>query len=177
MLEAVQLLLQHGAVAHPQHIEGKMPLHPELSAGYVNIAWVLLEHGANTDARNNDHSTPLHLAVFSGKPEAVELLTEHGASVDVKSNAFGTALHVATQPGYPDIVLSLLSHGADTNSRGLSNTVCSSIGSLKPLQNGAITDAGDNKLWTPLHSASHFGYLDIMRILLAHGVNIHSSFT
>ena len=159
-LEIVQLLLDHGADANAETEGGLKVLHQVSFGPYecqedgVRVAELLLEHGAEVDTRDKDHSTPLHFASRYGKLEMVRLLLDLGA--DPEANAEGDMgekpLHDVSRGEYRSqeegvcIAQLLLEHGADVNTRR-------------------------NDHWTPLHTASYLGNVEIARLLLDHGAD------
>ena len=154
-LEIVRLLLDHGADANAETEGGLKVLHQVSFGPYecqedgLRVAELLLEHGAEVDTRSKDHSTPLHLASQHGKLEMVRLLLDHGA--DPEANAEGymgeKPLHQVSSGKYRSqedgvrVAQLLLERGADVNARR-------------------------NDHQTPLHVASYFGFVEIVRLLL-----------
>ena len=161
-VEIVRVLLDHGA--DPEAVAegdmGEKPLHMVSYGKYrsqhdgVRVAQLLLEHGADVNTRRDDHWTPLHIASHFGDIEIVRLLLDHGA--DPEANAEGDKgskpLHQVSYGKYRSqedgvrVAQLLLEHGADINTRR-------------------------NDHWTPLHIASHFWNIDIVRLLLNHGAD------
>ena len=161
-LEMVRLLLDHGAdpEANAEGRSGEKPLHQVSYGKYrseedgVRVAQLLLEHGADVNTRRKDRQTPLHTASYSGSVEIVRLLLNHGA--DPEANAEGSVgekpLHIVSYGKYRSqedgvrVALLLLERGADVNTRS-------------------------NDHQTPLHLASYFGSVEIVRLILDHGAD------
>ena len=59
-LEAVKLLLKHGADPNAQTIHGKTPLHVAEKCD-VDVVKLLLQYGADPNARDDNGQTPLHI--------------------------------------------------------------------------------------------------------------------
>ena len=158
----VRLLLDHGAdpEANADGDMGDKPLHKVSSGEYrsqedgVRVAQLLLEHGADVNTRRDDHWTPLHAASYFGNVEIVRLLLDHGA--DPEASAEGSMgdkpLHKVSVGEYRSqedgvrVAQLLLERGADVNTRR-------------------------NDHQTPLHAASYFGNVEIVRLLLEHGAD------
>jgi ankyrin repeat protein len=52
-VDAVRVLLEHGADTTAQDNDGSTPLHLASQEGHVEAARILLEHGAETTAQDN----------------------------------------------------------------------------------------------------------------------------
>ncbi|KAH9066762.1 ankyrin repeat-containing domain protein, partial [Lactarius vividus] len=157
-LAIVRLLLDHGAATNAETDNGENPLHKASCGKYesqedgLGVAQLLLEHGADVNAPRADHSTPLHVASRSGNPAIVRLLLDHGAnpSANAEGDLGSTPLHKVSYGKYKSqddgvrVAKLLLKHGVDVN---VSRT--------------------DH--WTPLHVASCYGNLAIVRLLLDRG--------
>ena len=159
-LEIVHLLLDNGAEVNAETVDGLKPLHFLSYGEYrsqedgVRVARLLLERGADVNTRRNDHRTPLHVASYYGNIEIVRLLLDHGA--DPEANAEGNMgekpLHKVSYGKYrsPEdgvrIAQLLLEHNADVNTRR-------------------------NNRQTPLHIASYFGIVEMVRLLLDRGAD------
>ena len=154
-LEIVRLLLDHGADANAETEGGLKVLHQVSFGPYecqedgLRVAELLLEHGAEVDTRSKDHSTPLHLASQHGKLEMVRLLLDHGA--DPEANAEG---YMGEKP------LHQVS-GGEYRSQEDGVRVAQLL-----LERGADVNARRNDHQTPLHVASYFGFVEIVRLLL-----------
>jgi ankyrin repeat protein len=105
-LEAVRVLLEHGAVAHVQNKLGRTPLHAAVSSKYPDITRLLLMHNAAAGAQDKDQATPLHIAVKNGKLETIRLLLEHGANPHVRDKTCHrqTPIELASIRGDHDII-------------------------------------------------------------------------
>jgi ankyrin repeat protein len=76
-IEAVKLLLEHGAEGKLRCVFSETPLHGAVRAGKIDVVRLLLERLPD-DMRKEDYSgqTPLHLAAYYGNAELVELLVK-----------------------------------------------------------------------------------------------------
>jgi len=91
----VVYLLENGADAHINNLDGASPLHAAAGLGDVNIIELLARHGAAVNAADDEGDTPLHWAVREGKPEAAQLLIKLGASVEQVNEDGESALDLA----------------------------------------------------------------------------------
>lgn len=71
-LEAVKLLLDHGADPNAQTIHGKTSLHEAARWGRVDVVRLLLERGADFKSRDAEGRTPVDVASASVKNVFVE---------------------------------------------------------------------------------------------------------
>jgi ankyrin repeat protein len=160
-VEIVRLLLDHGA--DPEAIaEGDMGQKPLHLVSYgrcgsqedvVRVAQLLLGRGANVNTRRKDDQTPLHRASYLGNVEIVRLLLDHGADLEAATDNMGEKpLHKVSYGKYrsPEdgvrVAQLLLDHGADVSTRRKDH-------------------------WTPLHTASYYGNIEILHLLLDHGAD------
>eukprot|EP00547_Thalassionema_nitzschioides_P000456 CAMPEP_0194204396 /NCGR_PEP_ID=MMETSP0156-20130528/3925_1 /TAXON_ID=33649 /ORGANISM="Thalassionema nitzschioides, Strain L26-B" /LENGTH=1546 /DNA_ID=CAMNT_0038930393 /DNA_START=214 /DNA_END=4855 /DNA_ORIENTATION=+ len=90
----VKILLDHGAVANCQDMDGNTPLHIAITASEILL--LLLEDGnANPNIPNNDGFCALHYAVGKLNVAAVQHLVRHKADVNLADYAkWQTPLHV-----------------------------------------------------------------------------------
>jgi ankyrin repeat protein len=194
------MLLDRGAKADAENDEGETPLHLVSRGIYdtlelgVNIARLLLEQRVDLNAQNKFHQTALHSAAFSGRLEITQLLLDHGANPNAENGLGLTPLHSVSVGKYDSqehgvgIAQLLLGHGADVNARTKGNETplyaAASNGRLELarvlLDRGASANTEDVEGETPLHQVSRGEYdsiehgVGIARLLLEHGVNVHT---
>lgn len=123
----------------------------------IDIVRQLLNEGADVNATGEGYTfttdftrmnSALHLAATNADEDIVRLLLENGASVNLW--ALGTPLHRAIKSNAQKIVNLLLDYGADLE----------------------IHDAEDNMC--PLAIAAKRGQVDLVRLLLQRGANVHA---
>ncbi|KAH9216220.1 ankyrin repeat-containing domain protein, partial [Leptodontidium sp. 2 PMI_412] len=119
--------------------------------GLTNTVLKFLELGANVQAtlENDRRVTALHLASEKGHLLVVEALIPSGAVINVQTSQGVTPLHRAVIAGHEHVTRVLLQCGADF---------------MKPLPT--------RNRPTVLHVASHFGFTDIVQLLLDKGIGI-----
>ena len=106
-VDAVRVLLDHGADVNAQDSIDWTPLHLASCEGHLKVVQLLLDYGATVNAQSGDGS-PLHLASDWGNLEVVRLLLSHGADVHGAE-----VFQRATADGHHDVAQLLLEHGAE----------------------------------------------------------------
>ena len=146
-LDAVSLLLGHGAVVNLTNEHGRTPLCEAYYGRHLEVMRLLLDRGATVDVQYDDFGLLTHDASYMGEAEAIRLLLQHNANVNATSYQNYTPLHWASSRGHTNVAQILLEHGADIN---------------------ALSDFG-----TPLYRAAVEGHPKVTRLLLEHGADVH----
>ncbi|EQC41976.1 hypothetical protein SDRG_00825 [Saprolegnia diclina VS20] len=116
-LDAMQLLLAHGASVHAtQSSGGQTALHCACTWGRQLAVELLLTHGARVDSCDASKQTPLHCASRNGHVDVVLCLLRAGADPHVADELGHTPLQVATDWKRLD-VLEALTHYVSTTYR------------------------------------------------------------
>lgn len=107
----------------------------------------LTEEGADIEGKSRDpeEESPLQASVYGDNKQLFQYLLDQGYNVNENSPNAATALELATLQGRPDIVKTLLDKGANTNAYTLEHS--------------------------PLMTAAHSGFVEIVKMLLAHRAN------
>jgi Ankyrin repeats (3 copies)/Ankyrin repeats (many copies) len=129
----------------------RTPAVAALAGRHFKLAQVLYRNKSSVEPRGFAQTTPLHSAAFYGDLEMVQILLEFGVDVDIKNRDGHTPLDYASASGHRNdarVARLLVAHGADPNTR-------ESIHGF-----------------TPLHRASKFGRIEIVRLLIEHGANV-----
>ena len=105
-------LLDNGANAEAENIDGLRPIHCAVRTGLVELVELMIQHGANVDAADIFGNRPLHDAVCHGL-NVVQLLVQHEAKLNVQNNDGKTPLHIAIDRQQCDVIKFLLSQDAD----------------------------------------------------------------
>ena len=121
-------------------------------------------------------------AARSGDLETVEAILDQGASVDARDSSEATALVAAAHGNHVEVARRLVHAGADVNAKDVTEQSAYLIATSEvgedvsllelTLQAGADVDAKDGYNGTGLIRAAHRGYVEIVRRLLAAGVEI-----
>lgn len=107
---------------------------------------LLRENPKSAKGQGTGGATPLMYAALYGDADEVQMLFKNGADANTPNDAGATALLWAVDN--PEVTRLLLEHGADPNIR--------SADGLTPL----------------LLAASHFGSIDVLKLLLDHGAKL-----
>lgn len=115
-LEALNLLLQHGAEPNVMDTAGSTPLHTAVRYGRNAFARQLVLSGADIHARNGENVTVLHYAAKKGNVEQTRTLLKLGANPHDLDAWNNTPLHLAQTR---EVAMELLE--ADANPFALNN--------------------------------------------------------
>ena len=184
--DIAKLLLERGAKVNEKDRDNATPLHLASYNSRPEIARVLLEHGANPDAENDQGETPLQLAFSKGNHDAeyvALLLLEHNAQVYARDK-----YHIPTSDlahfVWKKIGPMFVGSGGNFKWDGCRNQTAFRLWIegeyfCRNVVSGCHSffvecDADSNTLdkydTILLHSASYLGRLEMVRILLNHGV-------
>ncbi|NQU11507.1 ankyrin repeat domain-containing protein [bacterium] len=117
-LDAVKLLVLHGAAVESVNQLRNTPLILATIHGEVAILKFLREHGADVNADGQYAFTPLMHAANQSQLLAAQYLVEAGADVNRTQSDGTSALMVAAQFASPEMVQFLVDHGANVNATG-----------------------------------------------------------
>ena len=169
-------LLNEAITDHECKVEdGRTALHMAVENGHELVVQHLLTRGANADALSADGRTPLQLALESGNESITQLLILRGADVNANVASGETPLSVAVGNHCSSLVRLLLREKANSNGRlpdgrtslHISAEVGSGIDIIEMLCNdGADPTFEDDKSWTALHYAAHYGHEAVASTLL-----------
>ncbi len=186
-IETVKSLVEQGVNVDTSDRDHTNALMWAAHGGQTEIASYLLRHGAWVNLKNGDQSTALMLAVETGKLDIVTLLLDHGANINERNRRGESALSLAIsspliKKDRRKMVRLLVDRGAE-----------SWEGMLSSFNLAATVDAGDFEITailaelgadvngrlfqseeTVLIYAARKGRVEIVRVLLAHGADIHA---
>ena len=183
-IQRVQALLAQGANVNAQDVAGTTPLMEASRWHHPDVVRLLIERGANIHARDMGGSTELMVASIYGSFESVKLLVESGAEINSQDNNGLTALDVAKTD---EITAYLKSKGAknvselaplpgeDIVSQLSKAIMVNNIQKVRTiLDQGIDVNAKMDVGGTIFEYACFTGHLEIVKLLIAKGGNIHS---
>ncbi|HEY7318044.1 MAG TPA: ankyrin repeat domain-containing protein [Candidatus Binatia bacterium] len=184
-VEALQLLLSHGANINAADSDGETALHYAARAtrGSIEIVRILLQQGADVNVRDRDGTTALIKVIQKERSAVALLLLEHNADAGAQTNRQVTAVMAAAANNLASLIQPLIAKGADINGRndrgetalmwatGAVDNVSKPEVVRELLANGANINAIDNDGWTALMFAAGRGQSDVVRILINRGAD------
>ncbi len=199
-LATIAFLLQLGASPSLADNKGWSPFLHALSLSKLKLASLMLPKilPENLEQKDSLGRTPLMNMVLSKNLEAVSFLLEHGASLSAIDNEGKTVLMHAASTNNQAIITAVLDRGKAINdfSEGEANDPLRlnekdkdgySILHLAALSNNLalmnqllmLFNININLITkhhqTALHLAAENGYLNLVRLMIKHGANVHST--
>lgn len=188
-VDAVRMLLGHGANTSTSDNDGWTPLHWAVKSSSLRIVRMLLEHGADPTAKSASGETALSIARTSLDGEdlkKIEKLFHHAE--DLSSRQPGTIalrqLLRAAESGSPDLITNVLRdqkigvNSADddgytslllASENGQDDAVSLLIGTGAEVN--AKNTAGESCIWL----ASRYGHEETVRMLIENGADLDSA--
>ncbi|XP_068458040.1 caskin-2-like isoform X2 [Clinocottus analis] len=174
-----------------QDADGFSALHHAALTGTTELLAALLEAQASVDVKDSNGMRPLHYAAWQGKAESVLMLLRSGASVNGVSLDGHIPLHLAAQYGHYKVSEMLLQHQSNPClvnkakktpldlacefGRVQVSQLLLSSNMVVSLLEGERKEQTDSAFTTPLHLAARNGHKDIIRLLLAAGIDINKT--
>lgn len=120
-LEALQVLIQAGAVVNVKDHHDVTPLHRAAFKGHGQMVTILIKAGAVVDAKDDAGWTPLHLAAKEGHGKLAHFLIDQGADVNAVDNLGHTPFYAhrlrssERNEASGEVELAFLAAGANPN--------------------------------------------------------------
>lgn len=117
-VEAVEWLLEHGALIESRGRKGSTPLCQAAHNGHAAVVQTLIFRGASMSVQDEFGGIAAVCdAAFYGHVEVLGVLLANGCDVNAKNRSGATPLHYAAGHGQTEAVRFLIAHGADVNAR------------------------------------------------------------
>ncbi|KAM5513725.1 hypothetical protein FOXYSP1_04692 [Fusarium oxysporum f. sp. phaseoli] len=144
--ETVNLLIRRGADLSITDSLGLTCLHLATACGFENIIRILVESKVELSPQDHKGRTPLHLASARGHIQCYQYLLQRGADVNIRDKWGGNVVHYACIHGQAELLRFILRNAPDNF-------------------------ATDHyyRLGSPLIVASHYGNVDMAKVLFEHG--------
>ena len=198
-IEVVKLLLElRASIANIeiQNNAGQTSLIIASANGHNEVVKFLLEHGAKVNMQENNRLSALMLASKNGHIAVVKLLLDNGANVNMQTSKGVCALIMASIQGHIEVVKCLLEFKAEADLHPIENVDllsninvdlqsiifdnCNTGGLLiDPANMAKLIYANHNKhkiSFSPLLVACVFRHIEIVRLLLDHGVSVNKMY-
>ncbi len=120
-VEAVELLLEHGADTDLQDSVTNQPIHYAVRLYSIDVLNALVESGADVSTEGEYRQTPLHMLTFLGRigrPEFIPVVVDHGADMNVIDQLRQTPLINAIRGDHYELATLFLDRGAFTSIEG-----------------------------------------------------------
>ena len=113
-VDAIKILLEHGAQLEIQSDSGDTPLNYGFYGFHsINALRYLIEHGADVNSKTYDNTYILHKAVIIDSEEIIKLLIDHGAKTDCLNKSQMTPLQRAIRCKKYNSFKALIKYGGD----------------------------------------------------------------
>lgn len=184
-LEAVKLLVEHGADAEAAAEDGTTPLMEAVRGGNMDVCKFLLTLGVNSNAQTITGSTALKEAIECNYIELARILLNAGADgSNVGQAGLWPPLHIAVEKGLPDIIELILDRGVDINLQargGFTPLATAAQYGDSDIVKALLERNADTSVLTddglgPMSIASQSGHVEIVKTLLKYEVNIDEGF-
>ncbi|XP_069674824.1 putative ankyrin repeat protein RF_0381 [Periplaneta americana] len=146
----VQFLLNASDI-HAFDKKGWTPLHYASYNGKTDIVKIMAKYGANLSIETNNRigDPPIHHSAGKGHITLTEWFLDQGISVMIRNKLGSTILHAASSKGHLELCKKLIKRGSDVNAR------------MTYLH-----------MWTPLHKAVLYNYLNVVQLLVDKGAEL-----
>ncbi len=124
-VQAMRVLLDHGAEIEASGTLGYTPLHRAAYDGHTSAVTLLLKYRANPEGRNGVDGaacTPLHLAAMGGHTSVIQSLLASGADIEALDEHAYSPLNLAIVMEQVSAIKLLLENGADLEQRSARST-------------------------------------------------------
>lgn len=161
-LRSMSWLLEKGANIHARNSQDATALHLAVSQGHFDVTNHLLDHQVDVHAKTSTGHTAVHY-VPNGRSDLLRLLLAAGASVDSRSSRGHSPLFLAVASGNLERFTMFLNHKADFQK----TQTC-----IMKVKDKSVPKSFE-KARTPLQLATQQGHIEIFKLLVSKGADIH----
>jgi ankyrin repeat protein len=165
---AVRALLQQGVDINAADGDGSTALHWASHRNDLEVVNLLLRAGANPNATTDLGVTPLWPACLNGNAAMVRRLLEAKANPNAALLLGETLVMTASRSGSAEVVELLLRAGADPNARPKRKETTPCL--FDPSRTCSVQAGGQSALMWAVAQKHH----DVVKVLLAHGADVHA---
>jgi tankyrase len=169
--DILQYLLSCGADPSNKDEGGLEPLHNACSFGHVDVVELLLANNVNVNCICSWGYTPLHEASSKGKIDVMIVLLQHDADINIRNIDGKLPIDIALDQTTRTVLT-----GEYRKNELLEASKCGNEEKLMQLCTplNINSNANDGRRSTCLHLASGYNRVNIVKILLSRGANVHS---
>lgn len=163
-IEAVALLVSHGANVNSRNRRGVTALMEAADAGDTEVVKYLVQHLATIDLSDDEGRTAISLSASRRYSDIVSFLAGAGANIEARDNHERTPLMqaIASVPVAPSDA------AAHVTEEGEQLSIVELL-----LARGANPNTVDRKGWTPVALGAEYGSPEIVSALLRRGANVN----
>ncbi|OQR89729.1 hypothetical protein THRCLA_09611 [Thraustotheca clavata] len=192
-LDIACYLIKKGANVNAPSRAGLIPLHNAVASGHIALVKLLLDHGSNVNTIGKSGITVLHSALTHPSASVIKLLLDYGVNTSVPTmDGRIYLMHLVDTPACNEILdyLAPNSYNFDYQVPPKNKRSKSFIGATllllatslnkidivhRLLQLGASIDLAHPTGATALHIASWCGFVDMAKLLINAGANVHTT--
>ncbi len=176
---SLELLLASGANPLAGDAQGKTALHYSVRLSDTRVLSMLIAKTSAIEVRDDNGTTPLLEALYRENQAAALMLVQAGASIHARDASGESPLSYALKSG-GSLLATVMTQATINTPDADGRSVLHVILEAKPnagfieqaLTLGALVNIRDAKGKTPLHLAVEYGYIDIIKLLVAQGADI-----
>ncbi|CAB3409070.1 unnamed protein product [Caenorhabditis bovis] len=170
-LQVIKQLVEAGLDRNERDPHRCIPLHVAAQMNRKDVVEYLLEE-SNIEEPDDYGMTPLMLAVSQDSLDCVKVLIERGAQIWRTDNDERTVIYVGAKYNALNSVDYILSHLREEDALSKSIASRKSLRNIESNQESGMVNQTDRDQNSPMHIVASNGYLEMMRLLYAHGAVI-----
>lgn len=180
--EILEYLMRNGAKSNATNFDGSVPLHVAARHGHHDLVKLFIHLSVGVDCQDYLNRTPLHYVTdqfYEDKKDPPVFISGY-------DKEYSTAVMAGVcsyQEEHTEIVSLLLSHGAEIDAPDSKGNVplyyavrhsCTRVVEMLIRGGANVNEFLDDDKWAVLHYASYFGWMNVVRCLVAKNVNLNA---